>query len=248
VRQTTGVQPTTGVRGPAASPRPPLVPRAARTAIVVLAGACATVMALIAAQVADQPQPGWLDNAIDGGIRLGRSPHDRLLSLVATLGAPVSVIVIAVIVATACLLTRRYRGAFLVAIAVPAIGLTDIGLKPVIDRTISGSLSYPSGHTMGAFALATTMVLLLTGPLHPPLSRRARVLLAIAAVLVACFVSYSLIALRMHYFTDTAGGATLAIAMVLAAAVIIDLGADRWNPAVKRKAGGAAPASGSART
>lgn len=220
---------------PAASTRPPLVSRAARAVIGILAAGCATVMALIAVQVADQPEPGWLDKAVDRSIRHGISPHDHLLSLVAGLGAPIGVTVITVILAAACLLTRRYRGAFLVAIAVPAIGLTEIGLKPVIDRTFAGYLSYPSGHTMGAFSLATTIVVLLIGPLHPPLSRRVRVLLAIAVMVIACCVSYSLIVLRMHYFTDTVGGATLAIAMVLVIALGIDLVAGRWGPATRRK-------------
>jgi undecaprenyl-diphosphatase len=209
--------------------------------MVILAAACAALMALIAAQVADQTEPGWLDKTVDDSIRLGRYPHDRMLSLVAGLGEPTSVTVIAVIMAAACLLTRRYRGAFLVGIAVPAIGLVDKGLKPLIDRTIGGYLSYPSGHTMGAFCLATTTVVLLTGPLHPALTRRVRILLAIAAVLAACFVSYSLIVLRMHYFTDTVGGAALAIAMVLVIALLIDLIADRWGPLIRRKAGGVAP-------
>lgn len=213
----------------------PLLPRAARLATGILAAACATIMALIAAQVANQPEPGWLDKAVNRGIRLGRDPHSHLLSPVASLGTPLSVTVITVIVAAVCLLTRRYRGAFLVAIAVPAAGLAEIGLKPVINRTIAGYLSFPSGHTMGAFSVATTIVVLLIGPLHPPLSRRVRVLLAVAAMLIACFVSYSLIVLRMHYFTDTVGGATLAIAMVLVIALVIDMVADRSGPAIRRK-------------
>lgn len=241
MRQTTGVQLTGGVHEPAARTRPALVSRAARTPTIILAALSAAVMALIAAQVADQRQPGWLDKTVDDSIRLGREPHDPLLSMVAGLGGPVSVTVIAVIVAGACLLTRRYRGAFLMAVAVPTIGLTDIGLKPVIDRTIAGYLSYPSGHTMGAFSLATTIAVLLTGPLHPRLARRVRVLLAIAAMLAACFVSYSLIVLRMHYFTDTVGGAALAIGMVLVIALIIDCAADRWGPATRRGAGSVAP-------
>ena len=205
-----------------------------------MAAISAAVTALIAAQVADQTEPGWLDRAVDDSIRLGRPAHDPLLSFVAGLGGLIGVTVITVIVAAACLLTRRYRGAFLVAIAVPAVGLTDIGLKPVINRTIGGYLSYPSGHTMGAFSLAATIVVLLIGPLHPPLTRRVRVLLAIAAMLAACSVSYSLIALRMHYFTDTVGGGALAVAMVLAIALVIDLAAGRWKPG-KQRAGGVAP-------
>jgi undecaprenyl-diphosphatase len=222
-----------------------LVSRAVRIPTVILATALAAIMTLIAVRVAGQGEPGWLDKAIDDSIRLGRNPHNRLLSLVAGIGEPISVTVIAVILAAICLFTRRYRGAILVAVAVPAIGLTDLGLKPVINRTIGGYLSYPSGHTMGAFSLAATIVVLLTGPLHPPLARRARVLLAIAAMLAACFVSYSLIVLRMHYFTDTVGGACLAVAMVLILALIIDLAAGRWKPGKqkpgKQGAGGAAP-------
>ena len=205
--------------------------RTARKATAALALTCAAIMALIAVQVAHQTQPGWLDNAVDDTIRLARYQHGNPLSLVAGLGAPITATVIAVIIAAACLLTRRYRGAFLVASAVPAVGLAEIVLKPVIHRTIAGFLSYPSGHTMGAFSLATSIVVLLTGPLHPKLTRRVRIRLAILTMMIACFVSYSLIALRMHYFTDTIGGATLAIAIVLVIALIIDFIADRWTPA-----------------
>ncbi len=50
---------------------------------------------------------------------------------------------------------RRYRAAILVAGSeIVASGLTEFVFKPVVGRTLGGSLSYPSGHTTAAFALA----------------------------------------------------------------------------------------------
>jgi hypothetical protein len=42
----------------------------------------------------------------------------------------------------ACLVTRRWRGAVLAAVAVPAAaGLAELVLKPLVGRTLMGALS-----------------------------------------------------------------------------------------------------------
>ena len=144
---------------------------------------------------------------------------------------PLVVTVLGVLACCGCLLTHRPRGALLLAIVLPAGALADIGLKPLIHRTIGGSLSYPrypaslsypSGHTIGAFCLAVIVLVLLLGPHRPPLRPAVRALLACAVLAIACVVPVAMITLRMHYFTDTVGGAALATALVLAVALTID--------------------------
>lgn len=226
--QTTGVSAAEDVRRSAAQPGPALIDPGFRRAAAVLAVAGAAVMSLLAVLVAGHTRETWLDHVVDNHI-MAPPGHAGLAGPMAQLGSPISVTVLSVILVTVCLLTRRFRGAWLVALAAPAVGLADIGLKHLIDRTYAGFLSFPSGHTMGAFSMATVGVILLLGPLHPTLRLRWRRLLAALAVLVACAVALCLVIRRMHYFTDTIGGAALAIAMVLAAAFVVDAAANRWT-------------------
>jgi membrane-associated phospholipid phosphatase len=243
VPQTTDTQAADSLRQSPGRPRPALIAPGYRVAAGIVAVLGAAVMSLIAAAVAGHTRELWLDRVIDN--RIMASPgHAGVAFAVAELGSPVSVTVIAVLVCLACLLTRRFRGAWLVAVTAPAVGLTDIGLKPLIHRTYAGFLSYPSGHTMGAFSMATVAVVLLLGPLHPPLRRGVRGLLAAAAALIGCAVALCLVVRRMHYFTDTVGGAALAIAMVLVFALVIDAVADRRGRAGRPAArGGTEPAA-----
>lgn len=226
--QTTGVSAAQGARQPVAQSGPALISPGFRRTAAALVVAGAAVMSLLAVLVAGHTRETWLDHAVDNRI-MAPPGHAGLAGPMAQLGSPVSVTVLSVILVAACLVTRRFRGAWLVAAAAPAVGLADIGLKHLVHRTYAGFLSFPSGHTMGAFSMATVGVILLLGPLHPALSPRWRRMLAALAVLVACAVALCLVIRRMHYFTDTIGGAALAIAMVLAAAFAVDAAANRWT-------------------
>jgi membrane-associated phospholipid phosphatase len=236
--QRTGVTQLQSSRQQAAPLRSPLLSPRFRPAAAVLAASCALVTALIGVQVAHQARPGWLDAAVDSRIQAALGVHSAVLSALVNLGDLKSVTVLALGTFLACLGTRRYRGAWLVAVALPAAGLAEVLLKPLVGRTRFGGLSYPSGHTIGVFALAVTIVVLLIGPLRPPLRPMPRVLLAGAALVIACAVATSLIALGMHYFTDTVGGAAVSIALVLTTALIVDGFADRGRRAAHARAAG----------
>jgi membrane-associated phospholipid phosphatase len=225
--QTTGVTWLTSSRRETARPCRPLLAPTFRAVAGAIAAACAGLTAFLAVQVAHQSSPGWLDYAVDSAIQAHTGGLTPVLAGLARLGDPRIVTLIAAAVFCSCLATRRYRAAPLVAVALPAAGLAEVLLKPFIDRTRYGFLSFPSGHAIGVFALAVTFVVLLIGPLRPPLPATARVLLACAALLIACAVAVSLVALGMHYFTDTVGGAAVSTAIVLAAALIVDGFADR---------------------
>jgi len=186
------------------APRPLLPPAARRPAALILA-ACVLVTAFLGALFAHQTQPGWLDAAIDTRLAPSVFAHWALLRK------------------ASCLATRRWRGALLALIAVPAAEVvTEYLLKPLVGRVLHGNLVYPSGHTTGVFVLATVVAVLLTGPLRPPVPRMVRLVLIVAAYLIASATATAMIAMGFHYFTDTVGGAAVAIGTVLATALTID--------------------------
>jgi membrane-associated phospholipid phosphatase len=215
-----------GTQRPRTAGRPLLHPAARRPAAALVI-ACVVVTAALGLLLAGHSRPGPVDGWVDGQLdaRLGRYPQ---LAAVNNLGDPLWVVVIAAAAVAACLLTRRFRGALLVAIAVPAAGgLTDHILKPVVDRTSNGALTYPSGHTAVVTTMAVAAVLVLTGPGRPPLPAAPRWLLSAALLALIPCVAVSLIIAQYHYFTDTIGGAGVGIAVVLGTALGLDAAAAR---------------------
>jgi undecaprenyl-diphosphatase len=200
-----------------------LLPPSARRPAALILAICVLVTAFLGALFAHQTQPSWLDAAID--TRLGHSvfAHWALLRRAFILGSPHPMAVMTAALALACLATRRWRGALLALIAVPAAEVvTEYLLKPLVGRFLHGNLVYPSGHTTGVFVLATVIAVLLTGPLRPPLPKMARLVLVVAAYLIASTTATEMVAMGFHYFTDTVGGAAVATGTVLAAALTID--------------------------
>jgi membrane-associated phospholipid phosphatase len=193
----------------------------------VVAGVCVLVTAVLGIMVAHQTHAGPLDRGIDHWLQTALGGHMVLMDGVADCGAPFEVMVSAAVACVICLGARWLRGALLVAAATGAGALAEITLKPLFGRTLYGYLSYPSGHTIGAFCLAVSFAVLLTGPRHPPLPAVARWTLTVAALLLACGVAVAQVVRDKHYFTDTVGGAAVAIALVLIAALVLDALAGR---------------------
>lgn len=192
---------------------------------------CAGLIALLGILFAHQNQPGWLDASVDNWIQSSLGGHPGALSVLAGLGGPLPVTVATAAVASACLTTRRVRGALLAVIAVPAAaGTTEFVIKPLVDRTRYDVLSFPSGHTTGISAVAAVVVVLLIGPLRPPLPAVLRVPLACLGAVLAAAVAISLVGLDVHYFTDTVAGSAVGISVVLGTALILDRLADRPQP------------------
>jgi membrane-associated phospholipid phosphatase len=201
----------------------PLLPPAARRAALGVLGACVAVVAVLAVWFAHQTRPSSLDAAVDGRLQAALGSHPAVLGHLVDAGDPIPVLVATVVVVACCLVVRRWKGALLAAVSVPvASALTEFVLKPLVDRTLAGGLSYPSGHTTGVTALACTIAILLVSPPRSRLPGLARGVLAIAALAAAAAVAVALVALRLHYFTDTVGGAALSAAVVLAVALSLD--------------------------
>ena len=146
------------------------------------------------------------------------------LHLLSRLGGLLSVAELTAALVLACLVTRRWRGAVLAALAVPAATtLTEFVLKPLIGRSIRGYASFPSGHATAMFALAAICAVLLANPPRPRLPRAVRLLLAAGAVLVAVAVPVAMVAQGFHYFTDIVAGAAVGVGTVLLITLLIDL-------------------------
>jgi membrane-associated phospholipid phosphatase len=208
---------------PRTAPRP-LLPSRARPALAALVVACAALTLALGLLFAGQAHPGQADATVDRWIRSGLAAHPSLLGVLADLGDSVSVTVLTAALVAACAALHRWRGCLLAAAAVPAASaLTELLLKPVTNRTIDGLLSYPSGHATALFALATICAILLASPprrrVIPP---AARLVLCLAAYLVAAAVAVAMIGLGAHYFTDTLGGTAVGTAVPLIAAFVID--------------------------
>ena len=144
---------------------------------------------------------------------------------VASLGSPLPIAVALVVLAALGLALRGRRGLALVLVGPPAAMVTtSIVLKPLIGRTHEGGLAFPSGHTTAFASTALTAGVLLFGWVVVPVAVRwiGGVVLAVAVVAVGL----ALVAGGFHYFTDTVGGAGVAIAVVIAAALLVDAVAD----------------------
>ncbi len=195
--------------------------RTMRAAAALLA-ACVAMTAALAVQFAGREQPGRLDSAIDPRIQAGLSRFPVLLSWLPDLGTLIPVTLITLALVIACAATRRWSGAVLAVVAVPAaIGLTEYVLKPFVGRGIGQSL--PSGHATSMFALAAICAVLLVNPPGRLVPRVVRVLLVLAALMLAAAVSAAMVAMGAHYFTDTAAGAAVGTGLVLACALTLDL-------------------------
>jgi undecaprenyl-diphosphatase len=194
--------------------------RPAATALLVV---CVAITVLLGTLFAHRRQAGALDAAVDARIQGDLGGQRRILNDLAELGDLLPVIAIFAALFLTCLVTRRWRGAVLVALAVPAAtGITELILKPLIGRTFMGALSFPSGHEARVFALAAAFAVLLANPVRPRIPAVVRLFLAAAVLLAACAVAVALVGLDQHYFTDTVGGAAVGTAVVLATALVLD--------------------------
>jgi membrane-associated phospholipid phosphatase len=214
----------------AASPRR-LISWRLRPAAIAAALVCATAVAVLGARYAGVSAPGDIDRAIDPRLidLLGR--HHQLAEDLVKLGSPVSVAALTVLGVVVLLCLRRPRGAVLAALAAPvASAITEWVLKPIVERTRGGSLSYPSGHTTGIFAVAVVIAMLVLDRTPPRPRAAVGAAIAVVALATATAVAAASIAVGDHYATDTIGGACVAVATVLLVSLVIDAVADARAP------------------
>jgi membrane-associated phospholipid phosphatase len=203
-----------------------LLPGPLRMGGAALLAAC--VATVPAAFLVGRGKPGRLDTAVDPRIEAGLSHFPVLLNWLPGLGAlgPVTLMTLALALAYAA--SRRWPGAVLALVAVPAaIGLTEYVLKPYVG-TLLGQ-SFPSGHATSSFALAAIFALLLGGSRWHRVPGRLRLLLVLLGLALAAAVAAVMVAIGAHTFTDAVAGAAVGTGVVLACALTLDLVSTRLH-------------------
>jgi membrane-associated phospholipid phosphatase len=248
---------STAPQAPARPPQPRLLlPGTLRAAGAAMLAGCAAT-AVLAGCLAGHGRPGWLDSAADPRILAALSRFPVLLTWLPRFGTLLPAALMTAALALAFVATRRWSGAILAVVAVPAAsGLTEYVLKPHVGAFLGQS--FPSGHATVMFALAAICAILLAGPARnrppgafgPPGALRLpgafglpgalRLLLALLALLLAVAVAAVMIAIRAHTLTDVVAGAAVGTGVVLACALSLDLVASRARrgPAARPESAG----------
>jgi membrane-associated phospholipid phosphatase len=196
-----------------------------RVPVAVVAGIAVVAFAVLASRYAGGVTAAGLDARLDslvGGLPAANPPVARLVH---PFGDPLPVVVMAVLLAGACMLLERPRLAVLAVAGPGATGVATAVLKPVVGRTIEGGLAFPSGHAAAVTALAVVGALLAADLLRLA-GWFAGLLVALAGLVAASTMGVALVVLGIHYPTDTIGGACTAFAVVPAVAWAVDRVAD----------------------
>ncbi len=151
-----------------------------------------------------RPASGTLDGWLLDVVGASRSPWFTDMTALRYPG----VIVAGAVVAAATTFPRD-RPRSLACLAGPPIALLacELVAKPWVGRTLGGALSYPSGSTVGAAALAAVAVLA-----TPP---RWRPVTIVLGALYAGGMAVAVVALRWHYPTDALAGLFLGTGVVV---------------------------------
>ncbi|WP_262057569.1 phosphatase PAP2 family protein [Streptomyces sp. STR69] len=205
-----------------------VLPPSLRPRLALIAVLAALVVVALGVLYSGHSAPGAVDRWIFPPTADSVGPPWRQVALVLDfLGEPAGSAMVIVAGVVGCLLVRRPRAAVLVVVGAGATVGTTTVLKHVVGRTIHGpgNLSYPSGHTAFATALAVMAALLATDRLG--LGRTAGTSLVLAAGLVAgAIMGWAEVGLGAHYPTDALGGWCTALAVIPASAWLVDRTAD----------------------
>ena len=153
-----------------------------------------------------RPASGWLDARLLDVVTPDRS---RWFIDITSLHRP-WVVVVGAMIAAAAALPQGWTRSLACLVGPPlALILCELVVKPAVGRTLGGALSYPSGSTVGAAALAAAAVL--------ATPRRWRAVTAVVGALYAISMSVAVVALQWHYPTDALAGLAFGVGVVVLA-------------------------------
>jgi membrane-associated phospholipid phosphatase len=132
------------------------------------------------------------------------------------------VVMIGAVIAAAVTVPRDRARALACLVGPPgALLAAELVVKPLVGRTLGGALSYPSGTTVGAAALATAAVLATPA--------RWRVVAVVVATVFALWMAVAVVALRWHLPTDALAGLVFGVGTMLVVDGLAFQGLDRLN-------------------
>jgi membrane-associated phospholipid phosphatase len=135
--------------------------------------------------------------------------HSEFLIAVTRLGSPFVVVAAAVAGFLATVRRNRPRAAALLVGPVLAVAACDWVVKPVVGRTFSDVVSFPSGTVTAVAAVATVGLLAAPDPWRSVVAALGGTVTVLAVV--------SVVALRWHYPTDALAGLATGAGVVLVA-------------------------------
>ncbi len=151
-----------------------------------------------------RPGPVVVDGWFSFLVRSGRGPW---LTGVTTLRYPVVIVAAAAVAAAVTFRRDRPRAWACLIGPILALVTCELVAKPLVGRTLGGVLSYPSGSTVGAAALAAAAAL--ASP------ARWRTVTAIVGSVYALWMALAVIALQWHLPTDAIAGLAYGVGVVL---------------------------------
>jgi undecaprenyl-diphosphatase len=204
----------------------PILPQALRRPVAIFSVSAALLVATLAVTFAGGSAPAAFDRAVLSKLDSLTPSDSAWLRAVDFAGGPVGLLVLVALLVGFSLLVRRPRMAVLVVLGTGLTIAVTTALKPLVGRTIDGVfgiyLTYPSGHTASATALAMISALLV----WHRLSRAATLALVYGVALTAGGVAaWAQAVLENHYPSDTVGGWCTALAVVPATARLVDYAA-----------------------
>jgi membrane-associated phospholipid phosphatase len=202
-------------------------------ALALLACASVTVLGW---HFAGDTHAGNIDRALAGEVDMRHGVARTLGQGFADLGNPLPVALGLALLAVTAYIVRGPRGLALALIG-PLLAMitTSLVLKPLIDRTRSGALAFPSGHTTAVGSMALAAGTLLLGWTVVP--RVWRWVGAGVLALLVVAVGASMVGRGYHYPSDTVGAVGVALAVVLLVALVVDAVGDRIAAADDRHLG-----------
>lgn len=161
------------------------------------------------------------------------SPAHALAVMLHVVGGALGVAACVAVATAALLALRRWRDAGAVATAAILGLIGSESLKGLIERArppgalvVEHGFSYPSGHSMGAAMLATTLALLvITAERRSRSAANWATLVAIAWIVL---MLWSRAALHVHWLSDTVAGALLGVSAAILARLL-------WQPRKARR-------------
>jgi membrane-associated phospholipid phosphatase len=213
-------------------PRPILLP-ALRRPVAVVAVVAALVVVALGVIYGGTSRGGTFDRWLQPWLDRTTAAWHPVALTVDFLGEPVGLAALVTALVGVSLMLNRPRMVVLVLVGTGLSITATTVIKQFAGRTIHETfLSYPSGHTASATAMAMAAVMLVWHRLRPVLAFLLLMGVALVAGAAAAWAQAGLVA---HYPTDTIGGWCTALAIVPATAWGIDRTFAWWDSRRQRK-------------